>query len=101
MWPSAVRLPDLYESYKQWVGANPEVVGDIEMTVKWLSYFLLGEFTREEKQIRFRFQFKLMPIVFVFSLFLFHSHTRTHTHHSPLSLVLNSLCFGGLNRSGE
>jgi peroxin-16 len=35
-------LPELYASYKDWVSHNPQVAGDFESTVKWLSYFIAG-----------------------------------------------------------
>ncbi|XP_020706267.2 peroxisomal membrane protein PEX16 [Athalia rosae] len=31
-----------FEEYKNWVTSNPQLVGDIESTVKWLSYFTAG-----------------------------------------------------------
>lgn len=37
-----LRLPELYSSYKNWVSQNPQVAGDFESTVKWLSYFIAG-----------------------------------------------------------
>lgn len=37
------KIPYIFESYKLWVQSNPSVVGDVETTVKWLSYFLIGK----------------------------------------------------------
>lgn len=32
----------MYRKYEQWVSLNPQLVGDIETSVKWLSYILVG-----------------------------------------------------------
>ncbi|XP_049765699.1 peroxisomal membrane protein PEX16 [Schistocerca cancellata] len=38
----ARQFSELYESYRQWVCNNPQVAGDVESTVKWVSYFVAG-----------------------------------------------------------
>lgn len=32
----------MYRKYEQWVSLNPQLVGDIETSVKWLSYIIVG-----------------------------------------------------------
>lgn len=34
---------EMYQKYKHWVSVNPQLVGDIETSVKWLSYILVGK----------------------------------------------------------
>lgn len=42
-------MSELYNLYKQWVSENPQVVGDVETTVKWMSYLIAGEkFSKNE-----------------------------------------------------
>lgn len=40
--PSLNVVLNYFEKYKKWVTSNPQLVGDIESTVKWLSYFTAG-----------------------------------------------------------
>ncbi|KAL1509179.1 hypothetical protein ABEB36_003955 [Hypothenemus hampei] len=35
-------IPELYNSYKQWVIKNPQITSDYETTAKWISYFIAG-----------------------------------------------------------
>lgn len=39
-------LRNLYERYVKWVSGNPSALGDVEMTVKWLSYFIAGKINK-------------------------------------------------------
>lgn len=39
-------LRNLYEKYVKWVSSNPSALGDVEMTVKWLSYFVAGKINK-------------------------------------------------------
>lgn len=38
-----IELRSLYDKYVKWVSSNPSALGDVEMTVKWLSYFIAGK----------------------------------------------------------
>lgn len=37
-----VNILAMYRKYERWVSSNPQLVGDIETSVKWLSYILVG-----------------------------------------------------------
>lgn len=37
-----IEVGNLYQKYVKWVSSNPSALGDVEMTVKWLSYFIAG-----------------------------------------------------------
>ncbi|XP_058813796.1 peroxisomal membrane protein PEX16 [Topomyia yanbarensis] len=43
---SWVKLHGLYLKYVKWVSSNPSALGDVEMTVKWLSYFIAGQINK-------------------------------------------------------
>ncbi|XP_053681381.1 peroxisomal membrane protein PEX16 [Anopheles nili] len=36
-------IQNLYERYVKWVSGNPSSLADVELTVKWLSYFVAGK----------------------------------------------------------
>ncbi|XP_049287251.1 peroxisomal membrane protein PEX16 [Anopheles funestus] len=36
-------IQNLYERYVKWVSGNPSALADVELTVKWLSYFVAGK----------------------------------------------------------
>ncbi|XP_065077790.1 peroxisomal membrane protein PEX16 [Ochlerotatus camptorhynchus] len=38
-----IEIRSLYGKYVKWVSSNPSALGDVEMTVKWLSYFIAGK----------------------------------------------------------
>lgn len=38
-----IEVRSLYGKYVKWVSSNPSALGDVEMTVKWLSYFIAGK----------------------------------------------------------
>ncbi|XP_055617057.1 peroxisomal membrane protein PEX16 [Toxorhynchites rutilus septentrionalis] len=37
-----LEVRNLYTKYVKWVSSNPSSLGDVEMTIKWLSYFIAG-----------------------------------------------------------
>ncbi|XP_062535303.1 peroxisomal membrane protein PEX16 [Armigeres subalbatus] len=41
--PWLLDLNSLYAKYVKWVSGNPSALGDVEMAVKWLSYFVAGK----------------------------------------------------------
>ncbi|ETN66350.1 peroxisomal membrane protein PEX16 [Anopheles darlingi] len=38
-----LELQNLYQRYVKWVSTNPGSLGDVELTAKWLSYFIAGK----------------------------------------------------------
>lgn len=41
-----IELSNLYEKYVKWVSGNPSALGDVEIAVKWLSYFVAGKINK-------------------------------------------------------
>lgn len=37
------KLVHIIKSYELWVSKNPDTVGDVETTAKWVSYFIAGK----------------------------------------------------------
>ncbi|KAF5301438.1 hypothetical protein FQA39_LY02167 [Lamprigera yunnana] len=35
-------LPEIYNSYKNWITKNPQTTSEFETTIKWISYFIAG-----------------------------------------------------------
>lgn len=85
------KLPDLFESYKSWVSANPQIVGDVETTVKWLSYFLVGEQKKKPINNPILFSFPSFFLLTMFPFILLAGRVNSSTIVSELIYTLSNL----------
>ncbi|XP_046432853.1 peroxisomal membrane protein PEX16 [Neodiprion fabricii] len=81
------------EKYKKWVTSNPQLAGDIESTVKWLSYFTAGRINNST--LMSELVYSMSNLLVLFNDRIINANTQVETklpkYHSKIRIWLTVL----------
>uniref|UniRef100_A0A182NG75 Peroxisomal membrane protein PEX16 n=1 Tax=Anopheles dirus TaxID=7168 RepID=A0A182NG75_9DIPT len=85
-----IEVQNLYARYVKWVSGNPSALADVELTVKWLSYFVAGKINNSSAVSELVYSLSNL-LVFFNDRIIEKAHKKTNEDTQPLERHLKVL----------